>query len=272
MSNQTQNWRVQTDAVDYFGGQKKTLDLADRRPVIRKASDLVGPGIDNAAVRITDFNNILATFNGYYSADIGAASAPNETDMFIGHVEMDVAFGGKQTFTSLQSGEEYTRVFLRSPTDATSISWGGWRCSDHVPPTIYQIGDVNPTDVPDSTTTLLNTPDCQTFGTEGTFTASANAIIINRPGVYSGWMRMRASSSTVIGDPVTIYLPDGASMNPNLIFRTVPLYNSLWIPLHFWTTLSTGFIRAEVTQTTGVTRSITWSTITLSRIGDAPSS
>lgn len=73
----SQNWREEINAADYFGHQKKKQEIENRRPVIRRASDLVGPGIGASAVRITDFNDILATYNGYYSARAGAYSAPN---------------------------------------------------------------------------------------------------------------------------------------------------------------------------------------------------
>ena len=67
-----QNWRMDgetgVDAGDYFLRQKKQGELADRRPVIRRASDLVGPGIAATAVRITDFDNVLAMWSSRVSA------------------------------------------------------------------------------------------------------------------------------------------------------------------------------------------------------------
>jgi len=71
-----QGWRIETDAQDYFGHQKKQLTLADRRPVIRKASDLVGPGLDYNATRLDDFNDLLGRYNGYYAATAGVRNAP----------------------------------------------------------------------------------------------------------------------------------------------------------------------------------------------------
>ena len=49
-----QNWRTGVTAEDYFRGERKQNALADRRPVIRQASDLVGPGI---AATATDLAN-----------------------------------------------------------------------------------------------------------------------------------------------------------------------------------------------------------------------
>jgi hypothetical protein len=122
-----QNWRTEVDAGDYFGHQQKKLAMADRRPVIRKASDLVGPGIGATAVRLTNFNDLLATYNGYYSADVGASSAPNITDAFVGFVSSDAELGGVQQFTSLADGKLWQRVFTRNPSDSSAIYWGSWK-------------------------------------------------------------------------------------------------------------------------------------------------
>jgi hypothetical protein len=118
--------RTEVDATDYFGHQKKKLGLADRRPVIRKASDLVGPGINANATRITNFNDLLATYNGFFAADAGALVAPNSTDQFSGITVSDAELGGTQVFSSLSTGITYRRVFTRSPLDASSVLWGAW--------------------------------------------------------------------------------------------------------------------------------------------------
>jgi len=124
MSNQ--NWRTDIDAGDYFGQQKKTLAMADRRPVIRRAADLVGPGIGANTVRITDYNNLLATFNGFYSSASGADNAPNADENFVGYVVSDAEFGGRQVFTGLTSGATYSRLFNRSLADPELIGWSAW--------------------------------------------------------------------------------------------------------------------------------------------------
>lgn len=122
-----QNWRTEITGQDYFGHQKKQAAVENRRPVIRKASDLVGPGIASSAVRITDFNNILATFNGYFSADAEATNAPNTTDQFIGFVSSDAELGGVQQFTSLTDGKVWVRVFNRNPADSSALYFGTWK-------------------------------------------------------------------------------------------------------------------------------------------------
>jgi hypothetical protein len=118
--------RIEINGGDYFGHQKKKLQIADRRPVIRKAADLVGPGINANTVQITSYNDLLATYNGFFSSEAGASFAPNETDQFAGFTISDAALGGTQTFTSLATGVSYRRTFTRSPLDAGSIFWGDW--------------------------------------------------------------------------------------------------------------------------------------------------
>lgn len=124
--NDSQNWRTEVNSEDYFRHQKKQLQIADRRPVIRRASDLVGPGIAATCVRITDYNDLLATYNGFFSSAPDAANAPTGDDPYVGTVASDAELGGIQTFTNLTTEDRYQRVFRRNPTDAATIYWGVW--------------------------------------------------------------------------------------------------------------------------------------------------
>lgn len=125
-----QNWREETDALTYFGNRQKQGDIDARRPVIRRASDLAGPGINSTATRITDFNDALALYNGFFSAAPGAANEPTTTAPlpigFVGFVSSDSTLGGVQSFTDLATGDLYQRRFVRSEFDPTSITWFGW--------------------------------------------------------------------------------------------------------------------------------------------------
>lgn len=132
------NWRTDTNAVDYFGQQKKQLAVADRRPVIRKASDLVGPGIGAQAVPVSDLNDVLATFDGYFSANDATLNAPSSDpgDMFVGHVVSDASYGGEQVFTRLNDGAIFRRRFIRAPFSPETINWeASWRLVYEIPPT-----------------------------------------------------------------------------------------------------------------------------------------
>lgn len=123
-----QNYRTEVNAGDFFGNQKKRAEMADRRPAFRKSTDIpgLGPGIKNSAVRISDFNNVLALCNGYFSALTGAANAPNGTEDFVGFVTMDDELGGFQTFRGMTSGTQFVRMVHRNPSDPDDIAWGAW--------------------------------------------------------------------------------------------------------------------------------------------------
>lgn len=124
--NDSQNWRIGVDATDYFGHQKKQVQIDARRPVIRRASDLVGPGVAATAVRITDYNNLLATYNGFFSSDVGVSNGPPVSGPYVGTVASDAELGGIQTFTNLDTEVRYQRVFRRNPSDPATIYWGDW--------------------------------------------------------------------------------------------------------------------------------------------------
>lgn len=137
-----ENWRTAVDAQDYLGQQKKKIETEQRRPVMRRASDLVGPGIAPGAVMVTDWNDKLATYNGYYSSGNASgiypgASAANGPQLDVVHgsldfhpytatVVSDPVLGGRQILTDLITGVEYKRTFLRNPSDASFLIFGAW--------------------------------------------------------------------------------------------------------------------------------------------------
>lgn len=130
MSNE-QNWSPQTTAGEYFQQNEKRLKFGERRASYSRAVDLVGPGINSYATRITDFDNELATFNGYFSAGAGEAiNAPTDDWNLVGTVTSDAEFGGMQVFYPVGSGapdERYERMFRRAPMDSEVITFTSWR-------------------------------------------------------------------------------------------------------------------------------------------------
>lgn len=121
-----QNWSIETSAADHLSHRQKQGDLANRRPQIRRASDLVGPGISVSATRVDDLNDPLAICNGFFSARSDAANAPTSAEDFIGFCVIDAEIGGMQTFRGMDTAKEYVRMVRRSPSDPASISWGAW--------------------------------------------------------------------------------------------------------------------------------------------------
>lgn len=175
-----QNWRTETDGYDYLLHQRKQLQVADRRPVIRRAADLVGPGIGATATKITDFNNLLATYNGFYSAEPGAANSPDENQAFVGITVMDSTLGGYQMFRSLASGLIYERTFLRNPTDAATIYWGDWATSGASAVYSYAAKNTDASIGPSSWTGITGWTDTSRSGVDRT----GGVWSVNAPGVY----------------------------------------------------------------------------------------
>lgn len=138
------DWRIEINAEDYFGHKQKKLEVADRRPVIRKSSDLagMGPGFNATCVPITDFNDLIALYDGYYSATL-AYNGPfpdgtgpdvnKDPRSYVGIVVSDGEIGGYQQFTHVpddlitsKAGRTYRREFRRAESDPDYIDWGPW--------------------------------------------------------------------------------------------------------------------------------------------------
>ena len=205
-----QDWRIETDADAYFTHQKKETDLATRRPVPRKGADIgLGPGIGASTVRITDFSDLLATFNGYYSSLPGAAGAPNDTDSFVGYVVSDSELGGRQKFTSMESGIEYSRTFYRSATDPESLGWSDWT-GQRVPPTATGYERVSSWARPGSAD-LIAPPQITTVGDPDVYERSEGGIRIRRQGVYTGHIQVGDYNGDSTGD-VYPSVPDGVDL------------------------------------------------------------
>lgn len=260
-----QKWRTDTNALDYFGHQKKQLEVADRRPVIRKASDLVGPGIGAGTVRITDYNDLLATFNGYYSSAPGADSAPNATDQFVGYTLSDAEFGGSQTFTSLDTGIEYTRRFERSPVDAEAIAWGVWTGDTHVIAAAQGYTEVD-TNVLSSSASYLYAPLINTIGSD-TFERTDSTIKVKRQGVYTGSIQIGDRTGDVVLTNLAIYRPD-VNTTRGLVQLAVPIAPTVHIPFTVWATDGLQGFSVVVTHAAGSPRDLWWR-FSCTRIGDA---
>ena len=258
-----QNWRTEVTAEDYFLHAKKDAQIESRRPVIRTASDLVGPGIGATAVRITDFNDLLATFNGYYSVAAGALGAPTDDEGFIGSVVSDAELGGAQTFTGLITGTEYRRTFTRSPTDPEALGWSDWS-GGRIPATVSAFS-INLTTVSPSSPEALVGPAGTVIGPPDVFEISDAGLRIRRQGVYTGHVEV-GSYSTGITGVVTLMRPDGATV-VGIDYGTVNFNSPVVIPFTVRANNDTTGITVRVTQT--VATADFWWRYQCTRTGDA---
>ncbi len=262
MSNE--NWRTDVDSGDYFLHQQKKLAIENRRPVVRRAFDLVGPGIGAQAVRLDDYNNLLATFNGYYSSAPGATNAPNSTEAFVGQVVSDASLGGRQVFTGLTSGIEYRRTFTRSPTSRETIGWGAWS-GDRIPPTAQGFNKVD-TSAASGVNAVLTPPNLTIIGVGGTYERSGAGILVLKQGVYTGSIQVGANVAGVVGD-ISFFRPDGATSTQST--QTGVLLDSTYhIPFTVYATDGAQGFSVLFYQTSGTDRTVWWR-FSCTRVGDA---
>lgn len=263
-----QDWRIDVTAADYFLHQQKTINLADRRPVINKAGDLVGPGINASAARIDDFNDLLATFNGYYSAVPGALNAPDgdltlgSRESFVGTVVSDSVLGGRQTFTGLTTGIEFSRTFLRSPNDPESIGWSAWS-GQRILATAS--GAPVGTNTLSSWPAVLTAPTLSTIGNAGVYERNSAGIIVRKQGVYTGSIRVYANAAHT--GTVTVFTP-GPSGAISYVFSGVAMGVGIIVPFTTWTTDEGQGFSVTASQTSGSDQVYNWS-FSCTRVGDA---
>lgn len=131
-----QNWVVPTNAQEFFSQQNRRLGQEERRPSVRKASDLLGPGIAPYAVPLTDFNSDMAAFNGFFIAEPSAPDlngGPDNTKWWIGQTIADQFNGGWQMFSTFQSADLVAgrhRIMVRSfalAPDSNTRFYSDWQ-------------------------------------------------------------------------------------------------------------------------------------------------
>lgn len=271
-----QNWRQEIDMFDYLSHQKKATQVADRRPVIRKPSDLVGPGIAQQAIRVTDWNNVLATFNGYFSS-ISAVNGPQsvsaglDENPYSGFVVSDGEYGGKQVITDLNTLIDYTRIFRRAPTDPNTISWGMWFSSSDAPASAFAFAVVG-TSIPSGAgLTPLNCPTLGGSNWESTYEQAGTSLNILRDGVYTGVLRVKTNLAGGASANVSVTFPKGLSTESRSY--AVP-YNTWFdqsgmIPFTFVSLQDSASITVSANHTFGGSHSINWEGMDITRVGGA---
>lgn len=259
------DWRIETDGMDYFRSQKKTLEVADRRPVIRKAGDLVGPGIGANTTRLTDYNDLLATFNGYFSSAIGALNAPTADEAFVGEIISDAELGGMQVFTGLSTGIEYRRTFSRSPIDPEALSWSPWIGSNRLVPSVRGFSERD-TNVLSGTATALITPTLSFFGPAGYYSQTDTGIQILRQGIYTGVIQIGDRGGSTVVSNLTVYLPDGTTTIAQTQLN-VQLVSTVHIPFTVRAADGEQGFTIALIQSSGVPRDLWWR-FSCARIGD----
>lgn len=278
------NWRTEVDAIDYFGHQKKSTTLADRRPVIRKSSDLsgMGPAMNGTAFMVTDWSDPIATYNGYYSSS-RAANGPRleiagddtgyDTHEYTGFVVSDSLLGGTQVITDLETGSEYSRTFQRAPTDPAALTWSVWSARHRIPPTAFALAP-NTVNIEDGIPSALLAPDLDGVNIDGTYASAGAVVSILEQGIYSGVIGV--NRDFVGGDPasaVDVFLGVpllGSTSVVKMSVRGNTSSGEVLLPFTFINTkTSPADLTVALTQYTGLSQDANWSRLDITRTGDA---
>lgn len=79
------NWPIPTSASDFFQQSDKRMMHQERRPAVRTASDILGPGAGPFSVVTLDWNSDECVFTGSFYSEPGAANAPDGVNWWIGN-------------------------------------------------------------------------------------------------------------------------------------------------------------------------------------------
>lgn len=80
------NDRHPDNMSDWMNQRVKREMHEARRPQIRRASDLLGPGFGPFAVEVRDWNADETAFNGFFYSDAGSLNSPDEDLIWLGLV------------------------------------------------------------------------------------------------------------------------------------------------------------------------------------------
>jgi hypothetical protein len=135
------SWRTPQDAADWMREVEKRILHEERRPNIRTASDLMGPGVGPYSVWINDWNADETNFNGFFHSDPGALNTPDNTKCWMGTTQATPEGYGLMRVTEYRDGNSniwprytYIRKFFTPPGAQRQFS--AWRLDDGTPPGI----------------------------------------------------------------------------------------------------------------------------------------
>lgn len=128
------SWRVPQDFADLQRNSEKRQLNQERRPQVRTAADLLGPGLAPFAVEISDWNGDETAFNGFFWSQPGAINSPDvaNSKWYMGQSEATEDGFGLQWATEFRNiaGNAWPpRSFIRrffDPGSAGTRSFSAW--------------------------------------------------------------------------------------------------------------------------------------------------
>lgn len=127
------NWRPNITAQDWMRSMEKRVLNEERRPLIRSAADLLGPGFAPYAVQVTDWDGDEAVFNGMFYSTAGLSiNSPDNGSDWIGMVLAEADGFGIQRVMEHRSDNaetpirEYMRRFF-DPGGGGTRAYSAWQ-------------------------------------------------------------------------------------------------------------------------------------------------
>lgn len=128
------DWRPVVSGSDWMRDQEKRVMSQERRPQVKHASDLLGPGFAPFAVQLRDWNAPEARFNGFWVGE-AAANAPTPTGVYLGVTVGSI--DGHAVQTAIRHLDTGTQVWVRQSHSHISQAptYGPWELTNPpVPP------------------------------------------------------------------------------------------------------------------------------------------
>lgn len=124
-------YRTQQSADDWMREMEKRMLHEERRPLIRNAADILGPGIAPYTNEIQDWSAPATMLNGFYFTRPGAINSPDGSQYWIGQTQATSDGAGYELVhqfdpvTGVITGDSYIRYFY-TPVGGQTIytDWG----------------------------------------------------------------------------------------------------------------------------------------------------
>jgi len=121
-----QSWSPITGMDEWMTQQEKRVAHEERRPLVRTAADIMGPGLAPHATPVSDWNSEETRFNGifYSEPDIGVQHSPDPASLWIGvSYATEDGRGYQQVWDDSDPVISYTRTFTTLGDSTEFTDW-----------------------------------------------------------------------------------------------------------------------------------------------------
>lgn len=124
-----QSGRVNLTLDDWMRDIETRILHEERRPQIRNAADIMGPGLGPKTMQLVDWNDDATTFNGFFWSDVNSRNSPDANKQWMGYNLVNADGSGYQRVYEFKGqGDDTTMVTYvrRSLGSGASRTWGPW--------------------------------------------------------------------------------------------------------------------------------------------------